>query len=330
MLLKLFRNISIITSVSLTLMACGGSEGSNSSTGRLSIDITDAAVDGAEKVYVQFRGVTVKPKEGEAKIISLAGDSQTCKDLVDGIAPTATPEGEQTIRCIELKELQGTKSSGLIDGITLAVGNYNWIRLDVDAEEGVMDSIIVLDNGGRESLYIPSGSNTGLKINSKFTILAGGEHNFVIDFDLRKSVNHPQGNNKDYRLKPSLRLIDLSESGNIVGTIDGSLLTAEGCTGDINSGDGFAVYVYQGADTTVGEEGSSNAPYTSASIHLNNDGEWEYTVGFVAPGEYILAFTCQAADDSAENATDGISFVGSANSPVTVEADQDSTVNFMP
>ena len=328
MLIKTFTHVSTISLLSLGLLACGGS-GGGSSEGSLSVDITDAAVDGAEMVYVQFTGVTVKPKNSEAETLALTGDSQTCQNLIDGIDPTPTPDGQGTVRCIELKELQGTESTSLLDGVTLNSGDYSWMRLDVDAERDTMDSIIVLDGGGTESLYIPSGSETGLKLNSAYTILAGGSHNFVIDFDLRKSVNDPQGF-PDYRLKPSLRIVDLAESGNIIGTVDASLLTADGCTGDVNTGDGFAVYVYEGgANAIIGEEGSLNAPLTSASVSLN-DAAWEYTVGYLAPSEYAVVFTCQASDDSAENATDGITFVESSDSPITVIADQDSTVNFVP
>jgi Domain of unknown function (DUF4382) len=326
------KTLSTISLYTMSLLACGGGgSSSGSSTGTLSINVTDAPVDSADKVLVQFTAVTVKPDIGEAETISLSGDSQSCRDLLDGIDPSPTPSGEDTVRCIELKELQGTESANLLDGVTLTAGNYDWIRLDVEAGRDTMDSIIVLDDGRRESLYIPSGNESGLKLNSPYTILAGGNHSFVVDFDLRKSINDPQGF-PDYRLRPSLRLIDLSESGNIVGTVDAALLTADGCSGDVNTGSGFAVYVYEGGEQTItGEEGSTNAPLTSASLHLNSDtSEWEYTVGFVAPGEYSVVFTCQAADDSVEASDNDISFVESPDSPTSVLANEDSSVNFSP
>jgi len=315
------------------LAACGGGGGggggsTEASTGTLNLSVTDAAVDSADKVLVQFTGVEIKPNQGSSISIPLSGDSQTCQDLLDGIAPSPTPANEAAIRCIDLLQLGGTASATLLEGVTLDSGKYDWIRLDVDAERGVLDSIIELDDGSVESLYVPSGSQSGLKLNTGFTVLAGGTHNFVIDFDLRKSVNDPQGF-PDYRLKPSLRLIDLSESGTITGTVEASLLTANGCTGDVNTGDGFAVYVYEGAGATIGEEGSANAPLTSAGIALeNNSGLWRYTVGFVGPGDYTVAFTCQASDDSPEQGNDGIDLLESSDSPTTVVADQDSIVNF--
>jgi len=337
-MIKIFCYSTATAVFTLALIACGGggssSGGDNGpveTTGTFSLDVSDAAVDDAEKVLVQFTGVTVNPADGSAIDIPLSGDSQTCLDFLDDIAPSATPDGEPTIRCIDLLEQQGTESATLLNSVVLDAGNYTWLRLAVDAERGMLDSIFVPSDGTmKESLYIPSGSQSGLKLNSGFTILAGGSHKFVIDFDLRKSVNDPKGF-PDYRLKPSLRLIDLSESGNIVGTVETSLLTADGCTGDVNTSDGFAVYIYQGADAIINEEGPDSGPLTSAAVAYNDDsGLWDYTVGFVAPGDYTVAFTCQAADDSPDSGDDGIVFVESTDSPTTVTADQDSTVNFVP
>ncbi len=313
----------------LLLAACGGGGGgggdnAGDGTGEMTLSITDAAVDSALQVLVQFTGVSVHSvTDASTTDFPLDGDSQTCEDLLNGVPPAPTPDGETTVRCIDLLSLQGTESETLLDGVTLDAGNYSWIRLDVDANRGVMDSIIVLDDGSVESLYVPSGSQTGLKLNSGFTILQGDQHNFVIDFDLRKSVNNPQGF-PDYQLKPSLRLIDLSESGNIVGTVAASLLTADYCTPDA-----YAVYVWEGGDLAeTGEEGSDFPPLASAKVSLTGS-QWRYTVGFLPPGDYAVAFTCEAGHDT-EAPEDNIHFVGSPDSPATVEADMDTVVDFNP
>jgi uncharacterized protein DUF4382 len=322
-----FSRPALLTLLAITLTACGGggsSSGSKTTTGTLNLAVTDAPVYSAQQVLVQFTGVSVKPAQGEAIDIPLTGDSQSCLDLLNSEPPTATPAGSTTVRCIDLLQLQGTQSASLLSGEVLEAGNYNWMRLAVDAQRSTLDSIFVRNDGTVESLYVPSGKQSGLKLNTGFTILAGGDHDFVIDFNLQKSVNDPQGF-PDYRLTPSLRLIDLAESGNIVGTVAASLLSADGC-----SGNGNAVYVYQGGDgTVIGEEGSADAPLTSATVNLDNDsGQWSYTAGFIAPGEYTVAFTCQAENDSSESADNGIEFTTSPDSPTTVVADQDSTVNF--
>ncbi len=318
--------------LSCGLLACGGGGGGsgfavggsgNATTGTLNLGVTDAPVDSATRVLVQFTGVAVKPQEGNEIEIPLGGDSQTCQDLLNGIAPTSTPNGEVTIRCVDLLAFQGSQSAQLLQGEELPAGEYTWMRLDVDAERGEMDSIIVLDDGGVESLFIPSGSQSGLKLNSAFTIVAGKQHNFVIDFDLRKSIHDPQGFD-DYILKPSLRLVDVGTSGSIAGTVEEPLLTAGDCTANA-----YAVYIYQGDEAIIGELGSDNAPDATAAVSLNPDSaRWEYTAAFLPPGTYTVAFTCQAGDDANDAADDGISFVTTPDSPTTVDSGQTSTVDF--
>jgi hypothetical protein len=305
----------------------GGVGGSAPGTGSLDVSLTDAAVDSAEQVLVQFTGIAVKPAEGQARDLDLDGDSQTCQDRLDEIPPSTTPPGESTIRCIDLMELDGNRSTVILRDEDLDAGDYEWIRLDVDAERGIMDSIIVLDDGSQESLWVPSGSQSGLKLNTPFTIEDGGEHSLVIDFDLRKSVNNPQGF-PDYRLKPSLRLIDIGAtgSGSIEGMVEASLLTTEGCTEDA-----YAVYVYTGADAVTGDEGSENAPLTSAAVALDDDsGLWRYEVGFLPPETYTVVFTCEAGNDSPDTGGDDIEFITSPDSPATVTAGESTTVDFAP
>ena len=320
-------SITTIGFLALGLLACGGGGGgggsdSGSATGTLNLGVTDAPVDDAERVLVQFTGVAVMPAGGEAVDLPLSGDSQTCQDLLDGIDPAPTPAGETTVRCVDLLAFQGSESAQLLRDEELDAGDYTWMRLDVDAQRGVMDSIIVLEDGREESLFIPSGSQSGLKLNTPFTIVGGEEHNFVIDFDLRKSITNPQGF-PDYILKPSLKLVDAGDSGSITGTVEAALLTGA-CTADA-----YAVYVYQGGDATVGELGSPNPPDTTAAVTLDLDsGLWRYTAGFLPPGEYAVAFTCQAGADSPEEPDDGIAFVGSPDSPTTVIAGEESEVDF--
>lgn len=319
----------------LGLAACGGGGGGGNPAnntpdeGSLTLSVTDAPVDGAARVLVQFTGASVFPAAGSALDVALEGDSQTCQDLLDGTPPAPPAAGEPVRQCVDLLELQGTATTTLLNGVTLEAGEYNALRLEVEAERGEMDSIVVLDDGTTESLFVPSGGQSGLKLNNPFTILAGGSHNFVIDFDLRKSLNDPQGF-PDYRLNPRLRLIDLAESGNLTGSVEASLLTAPGCTGDVNTGGGFAVYVYPNTpELEPGEEGSDSAPLASAAVGLDQpSGQWRYTVGYLPPGDYLAAFTCQAADDAPDVPDDGISLVLSGDNPVTVVADEDSEANF--
>jgi hypothetical protein len=133
------------------LLALGGCD-DDSGTGKLSLAITDAPVDGATAVVVQFTGVEVKPAEGSARSFTFDAPRQ-----------------------IDLLALTGTDSELLLDEVEVPAGRYNWVRLAVDADEdGVTDSYIDLDDGSRHELEVPSGAETGLKLVSGFRVPAGG------------------------------------------------------------------------------------------------------------------------------------------------------------
>ena len=185
------------------LAACGGggseSPAGQSQYGRINLRITDSPVTSAERVVVQFTGLEIKP----------VGAAQP--EVFD-FAP----------RRIDLLALDGGGSEILLADEMLPAGEYESIRLKVNAGRNGSDSFIELDDGSMHPLFIPSGNQTGLKLIRGFTIGAGSTHNFTIDFDLRKSVIHPPGLGDPYLLKPVLRLVNNLE----VGTIDGTVASA--------------------------------------------------------------------------------------------------------
>lgn len=272
----------------MALSGCGGSGGG---TGTLNLNITDAAIDDAAHVYVQFSSVEINGPGGTQSVTFDAPKQ------------------------IDLLALQGSGSQSLLDGITVTAGRYQWIRLGVDTDDA-LDTYIEMGDGSQHELTIPSASQTGLKLVSTFTVPADGAADFTIDFDLRKSV-HTSGMN--YVLRPTLRLIDNSDMGHIAGTVDGTLLSTN-CGADTD----YAVYVFAGAGATPDDEGSSNAPVSSALVSLANS-VYSYEAGYLDAGDYTVALTCQAgADDPGSD--DQTTFI--AQSDVSVTAGQTTTHNF--
>ena len=288
----------------LGLYACGSGSPGNPSGGRgnalsvpgtVTVGITDAVVDNAQEVWVQFTGITIKPTNGNA---------------IDFMFDSA--------KNINLLNLQGTLYTDLINNETVPLGSYDWIRLHVNAaNDGISDSYIKLNDGSIHELWIPSGSETGLKINTGFELLSAQNLNLMIDFDLRKSVVLSSGT---YKLRPTLRMTNMNNSSDITGTIDPALLSAASCS-DSDPATGNAVYLFEGSDTPPEDMRIGNAgPFTSASVELNvTSGNYEYVIGFVPAGSYTLAFTCQADLDDPDTA-DNIAFSFTEN--VTVVADQ--------
>lgn len=283
----------VFASVLLMLVGCKSDDAPVN--GKLVLAITDAPVDGAEAVVIEFSGIEV---QGSGERLSFDFD---------------------TPKSIDLMQVTGSDSEQLLPVTTLDAGQYQWIRLKVNAERGVTDSYIDVD-GARYSLHIPSGAETGLKLNRPFTIAAGGITDLTIDFDLRKSVHHPQNGGDEYFLHPALRIMNNLEAGHINGLIDEALVNAEGCS------DSSGVYLFAGYDANTDDIDNNGAePVTTTLAEVNADGFYEYEIGFVQAGDYSLAFTCEAANDDPET-DDAISFSIMQN--VTVTANETAVVDF--
>ncbi|MEX2524394.1 MAG: DUF4382 domain-containing protein [Gammaproteobacteria bacterium] len=295
--MKLMNIFSFLLSA-IFLSACGsgGSGSGTTNDGSFSLAVTDGPVDSAQEVWVQFDGVHIKPAEGEEITF------------------------EFEARGIDLLALQGDASDSLLSDETIPSGEYEWIRLSVSAElDTVFDSFIVLSDGTREELFIPSGGETGLKLVSGFTVAAGGAADFTIDFELRKSVTNPPGQD-GVILRPALRLVDNQTVGTLRGSIASSLITQACENATLNDG---AIYLYTGSVETASDmSGSESDPLTTALV--NN--EFQYEIGFLEEGEYTGAYTCDnEIDDPAME--DTLDFFALTDG-ITITADQETVVDF--
>lgn len=277
------------TSIALLVGACGGGGGGSAATGTLNLALTDAPVDNADEVVIEFTGVEIK---AGAELIDITYDTPLQIDLLT---------------------LTGGVSEPIVDGQVLPAGQVEWIRLKVNATSGgdpLDDSYIVI-MGTPYPLTIPSGAQTGLKLNRPITIPENGIASFTIDFDLRKSVHEAAGN---YILRPTLRLVDNSTDGALSGTVD---LT--GCV------EPAAVYVFEGAGVVPDDvDGIEPDPVATASVDPETG---DYTVAFLPAGEYTAAFTCDAADDAPDTDDDAaVAFSGTTD--VSITAGQTTTLDF--
>ena len=284
------------------LAGCGGGGGSGTETpmGRISLGITDAPVDGATAVVVKFIAVELKPEDGSAFTINL------------------TPA-----QSVDLLVLAGGGSRALLEDYSVPAGRYQSIRLLIDAQQNQPSSYIDFASGARYPLYVPSGSESGLKLIRGFTVAAGSTSNFTIDFDLRKSVIAPPGQAPNYLLKPVLRMVDNLQVGAIAGTVDSALITT-GCSPQ--------VYIFTGAGVVPDDLDPATSPdvdpLVSAPVTLDTaTGQYRFRAGFIEVGEYTASFTCDGASDTAEG-EEVLVFTGTQN--VTVNTNQTTTIAIAP
>lgn len=284
------------TAFAAAVMIAGCGTGSDlPGSGRMSLSVTDAPVDDANRVVVEFTGVELQPEGGDRLQFTLP-------------AP----------RRIDLLNLNGGGSAELLQAVGIPTGAYTFIRLQVNASGDVNESFVETADGGLSPIRIPSGDQRGLQLNGPFQVPASGIANFVIDFDLRKSLRAPPGQNGTFLMRPVLRIVDSDAVGTISGSVANELAAAEGCTP--------VVYVYAGSDYLPGDEGSITAPLTSTMVSLDETlGTYRYTAAFLPPGAYTAAFTCDAALDDPET-DDDVVFVSPTNA--TVVDGQTTTVDF--
>jgi hypothetical protein len=322
-----------LTAGMLVLGGCGGSGGDMDKTGTLKLGITDAPVDAAEAVVVQFAGVELKPHGGQAFSLDFA-----------------------TPKTIDVLALQGTERAMLLDGESVPAGDYEWMRLKVNADPNVGGDSYITINGAQCEMRIPSGDETGLKLIRGFTVGVGTITDFTIDFNLRKSVVRPPGqygiaetcDGQAYFLKPVLRLVDNLEVGTISGTIDPTLVSAQcGTDSTLSQVAPGNVYLFgpYATGTTAplpddvdGLTADGADPIAGAMVQLDSSSNNAYTIGFVPAGNYVLAYTCSPdqpdvdanAADTPTGADEVVTFTPVAGLPVVVTANQTTTQNFGP
>jgi hypothetical protein len=169
----------------------------------------------------------------------------------------------------DLLELQNNISALLADQ-ELPLGDYTEIRLMIDCTEGNEPSIVI--DGEESFMKVPSGCQSGIKMPHHFTLNEGDTINFVMDFDVRKSV-HQTGNGK-YIMQPVVRLVDLATSG----TISGQVLPA---------GIDAVVYAFEAGTY----DPQAQDPFENAFNSAMPDEEGNFVLAALPTGNYDLVVT---------------------------------------
>ena len=307
MLMKNFAITCLGVASIMTLTACssggdaettvaGGGRG-GTEYGFITLSITDAPIDNATEVWVQFDGVEFMPSSESPGQPSI---------LIMFDSPIS----------INLLELQGTNSKALLTNEILPTGKYDWVKLNITAaNDGILDSYIVMEDGTVHELDMPSGSEMGLTIIGGLEVIANMPSAKTIDFDLRKSI--VMNNLNEYQIQPAINLVSNDKAGAIEGSIKLKELISPNCS-DFNPLTGNAVYLYEGFNITPDDiDGTGPEPFSSALVKFNSsNGQFEFSFGFVPFGKYTETFTCEADLDK-QSTDDVISFTTTKNVNIT-------------
>jgi len=306
--------IFLLLAAMLSVAGCSGSSSDGDpDTGFLSLAVSDAPVQDARQVCIEFTAAEFKKAGSDNQTISFDPPAK-----------------------IDLLAYQGMNAAPLLIAEELEAGEYQWVRLAANAPQGgnggtgagMNDtdclgegSYIVTADGAVHGLFIPSSAESGLKLNRGFTLPVGGDADFVAEFDLMKSVHAPEGLDPDYIMRPTVRLLDRTETGSVAGEVSMALATQADCMP--------AVYLYNTGDEPDDNEDDAETdsidPIASAMVVMEDDGRFLYEIGPVLAGVYDVAFSCDEDDPLANEILD---YLLSADNPVEVIANGQASADF--
>jgi hypothetical protein len=318
--------IGLVCIFAFALAACGGSGGGTDNpstptpptagdTGYLNLSISDAPIKDATKVCVRFDGVELKHVDSEDK------------ETIDFEQPVV----------VNLLANQGANSHPIVTNAEVPAGEYEWIRLKVQAERGLgggaddsdptselcddatENSYLVRESGELHNLFIPSGSQRGLQLIKKIIIPVNRSGDYTAEWDLGKSFNGPPGLMPDVMMKPVVKLVANNEVGTLVGQVDDELITLESCDAEFAP----SVYVFDDGvnpnpfDDPFADDDAIATGLVQQQTQEDGSMPWRYSIGFLLTGHYEAAFTCNGND-----------FIPLAGKPAEILLEQVTTVDF--
>lgn len=165
------------------------------------------------------------------------------------------------------------------------VNGANVVLGEADLEEGTYEQIRLIlgsDNNiliGEDSfpLMVPSGQQTGIKLNVNAEIISGITYTLLLDFDAQRSVVR-QGATGSYALQPVIRTMNEALTGNITGTVDPAVEGAwvRALSGDevvattqtVETGEFTIVGLFDGFYTVTIDAGEDFEPFEQTDVEV--------------------------------------------------------------
>jgi hypothetical protein len=276
----------------LTMGACGDSVSVDvGGAASVRVLLTDAPIDYVQSAMVDIGAVVLVPADGGAHIV-------LSEDGTDGP--------------VNLLDLRNSATMLLADE-DIEAGSYSQLRLIVEsASVELIDGYTFVDGSTVMDLKVPSGAQTGIKLNLRGDEgadgpldIVPGDMVLVVDFDVSRSFVI-QGNPetpagiKSMSFKPTLRVVVNDVAGSISGTVstavDGVSVESLTVTAEPVEDGALEEYQTRTATTMTAEDGT-------------------YTLGFLVPGTYTVTVT--PPDDTVASDPASVEVVVGENDDVT-------------
>ena len=180
-MLKSFSTVLLFT---LLFLGCEDDISSGSGTFRIEVFDSPPPVS-VESIFITIKEVSVHKAGGEWDTLSQPEITLDFLELINGVTASLVDE-------------------------PLESGDYTQLRLVV------ADSNTVVIDGESYPLKIPSGAETGIKLNLNFTVEDDEIIEVMVDFDASKSITWTPGK---YLLKPVFKVFKKVLSGTVAGSV---------------------------------------------------------------------------------------------------------------
>jgi len=210
------KQLSLVLLIAVIFTACSENTNSDSTVGRLSIQLTDAPFP---HDLVAEANVTVFKVEARYQGSAQSIDSTDATvEMHDGKPFVVLMENEIEVNLLDL-------TNGLTQSLAdldVPVGTYDLLRIYVKGTN------VVMKNGDTYDLKVPSGSQSGIKVfmTPALEINGGLSSDLLLDFDVSKSFvakgyNKKLGTLNGFNFKPVIKASNIATTGSLKGVITG-------------------------------------------------------------------------------------------------------------
>ena len=262
--IRLFAAIALGT---LGVAACSDSSGT--STGQLTVRLTDAPFPFSDVSQVDVFIVRVDAKKAEPTDAEAADEGD-----MGGWTTIASPDA-----LVNLLDLAGGKTMNL-GAATLATGTYNGFRLIIDPTK----SMLTLADGTHPDVKFPSAAQSGIKVilDEPIQLTQDGSV-MTLDFDVGSSFVMRGNNAKNgFIFKPVVHAVAQDVTGSVTGSVRANSATGAGVSG--------ATVEVLTAGSLIDDSDPTHVVRTTST-----DANGDYRIGFLLPGTYVLRATPPAA-----------------------------------
>ncbi|MDZ7660368.1 DUF4382 domain-containing protein [Fodinibius sp.] len=184
---------ALLLAVSVVFMGCNSGTNADGDTGTMEVLLHDAPAN-YDEVNVFIERVEVNNSENDEGWVEINSPQQS----------------------YDLLELTNGATE-VLGSAELPAGTYNQIRLILSS-----DGHSVVVDGEKHSMFVPSGEQTGIKLNVNAEIEPDITYTLLLDFDAARSVvvtgNQQAG--EGYLLKPVIKATNEAVTGNIAGAVE--------------------------------------------------------------------------------------------------------------